>query len=70
MSRVLGGTSEPGRPDEPDSKFAIYIIVPEEFAGMSMHYERTPRFRRLKLRMGLGCAADSGWLTSASKGPS
>ena len=32
----------------------------------SMHYERTPRFRRLKLRMALGCAADSGWLTSAS----
>ncbi|HYL15644.1 MAG TPA: hypothetical protein VEV41_21600 [Terriglobales bacterium] len=36
MSRVLSGTSEPGQPDEPESEFLIYIIVPEEFAGVSM----------------------------------
>ena len=31
----------------------------------SMHYERTPRFSRMKLREVLVCAPDSGWLTSS-----
>ena len=31
-----------------------------------MHYERTPRFTRLKLRV-VSAAPDSRWLTSASK---
>lgn len=36
MSPVPTGMSEPGQPDEPDAECALYIIVPEEFAGVSM----------------------------------
>jgi translation elongation factor EF-G len=36
MPRVLSGVSEPGQPDEPQAEFAVHVIVPEEFAGMSM----------------------------------
>jgi hypothetical protein len=32
-----------------------------------MYYEKTPRFRRLKLRVALAARPESGWLTSASK---
>ena len=36
MPRVLSGVSEPGEPDEPQSEIAVHVIVPEEFAGISM----------------------------------
>jgi len=36
MPPVLSGLSEPGHPDEPKPELAVHIIVPEEFAGMSM----------------------------------
>jgi hypothetical protein len=36
MPPVLSGLSEPGHPDEPKPELAIDIVVPEEFAGMSM----------------------------------
>ena len=44
---------------EPEQSTPSEAIAPT--ANGSMHYERTPCFRRLKLR---GAAPDSGWLTS------
>ena len=34
--RLAGGLDEPQRPDEPSSHLTVNIVVPEEFAGMSM----------------------------------
>jgi translation elongation factor EF-G len=34
--RLAGGIDEPPRPDEPSSYLTVHMIVPEEFAGMSM----------------------------------
>jgi translation elongation factor EF-G len=36
MARVLTGSDDFAEPDELGSEFAIQIIVPEEFAGVSM----------------------------------
>ncbi len=36
MRRVAGGLDDSPKPDEPPSYLPIHIIVPEEFAGMSM----------------------------------
>jgi elongation factor G len=36
MPRVLSGVSEPSQPDESQSEIAVQLIVPGEFAGMSM----------------------------------
>ena len=36
MPRVLSGVGERGQPDESQSEIAVHLIVPEEFAGMSM----------------------------------
>lgn len=45
MPRVLSGMSEPGQPDEPQSEIAVHLIVPEEFAGMSMSELQSRRGR-------------------------
>lgn len=37
------GLSEPGQPDEPKPELALHIVVPEEFAGMSMGELRSRR---------------------------
>ena len=36
MRRIAGGLDDPPRPDEPRSYLTVHIIVPEEFAGVSM----------------------------------
>ena len=36
MIRVLSGAKEPDEPDRDDSELAICIIVPEEYAAVSM----------------------------------
>jgi translation elongation factor EF-G len=36
MPHVLSGVSDPGQPDGPQAEIAVYIIVPEEFLGVSM----------------------------------
>jgi Elongation factor G C-terminus len=45
MPRVLSGVGEPGQPDESQSEIAVHLIVPEEFAGMSMGELHTRRGR-------------------------
>src|SRR5437016_5710364 len=47
-------------------KFFLDIPFDRTHQG-SMHYERTPRFTRLKLSVASGCTPDSEWLTSATK---
>jgi hypothetical protein len=36
MPGVLSGVGERCQPDESQSEIAVHLIVPEEFAGMSM----------------------------------
>jgi translation elongation factor EF-G len=45
MPRVLSGVGEPGQPDESQPEIAVHLIVPEEFAGMSMGELHTRRGR-------------------------
>jgi hypothetical protein len=45
MPRVLSGVGEPGQPDESQSEIDVHLIVPEEFAGMSMGELHTRRGR-------------------------
>jgi translation elongation factor EF-G len=64
VARVLSGVSEPNQP-EPDPELPIRVIVPEEFAGLSMSELQSRRGSVIGLEVQSSTAFIRGTLPSS-----